>query len=60
MRSAIQCSCDRIVVEVKGFPSNDSSLFRVIGQYVVQDIVDVWELSFPELRPAEIPRASLT
>ena len=29
MWSAIQCSCDRIVAEFRGFPSNGSRLFRV-------------------------------
>jgi len=50
MRPAIQCSCDSIVVEFRGFPSNDNCLFRVIGKYVVQGKVDVWESPIPGLQ----------
>jgi len=49
MRSTIQCSCDRIVVEFRSFPSNGGRLFGVIRRDVVQCIVDVWESPIPEL-----------
>jgi len=49
MWSAIQYSCDRIVVEFKGFPFNGSRLFRVIRQNVAQCVVDIRESPIPEL-----------
>jgi len=49
MRSAIQCSCDRIVVEFRRFPSNGGCFFEVIRKDVVQWIVDVRESPIPEL-----------
>ena len=49
MRSVIHCSCDRIVVEFRSFPSNGSRLFKVIRQNVVQCVVDVRESPIPEL-----------
>jgi len=48
MRSAIQCSRDRIIVEFGGFPSNGSCFFGIIRQDVVQGIVDVRESSILE------------
>ena len=41
MRSAIQCFCNRVVVESRGFPSNGSYLLGVIRQYAIQDEVNI-------------------
>jgi len=49
MRSAVQCSRDRIIVECRGFPSNGSCLFGVIRKDAIQCIVDVRESPIPEL-----------
>jgi len=49
MRSVIQCSYDRIVVEFRGFLSNGSRIFGVIRRDDVQCIVDVRESPVPEL-----------
>jgi len=49
MRSAIQCSRDRIIVEFRGIPSNGSRLFWILRQDVIQCIVDVWESPNPRL-----------
>jgi len=49
MRSAIQCSRDRIIIEFGGFPSNGSRFFRIIRQDAIQGIVDVRESPIPKL-----------
>jgi len=41
MRSAVQCPCDRIVVEFRGIPSNGSRLFGVLRKDAAQCIVNV-------------------
>ena len=43
MRSVIQCSRDRIIVEFGGFPFNGSRLFGILRQDVIQYIVNVRE-----------------
>ena len=49
MRSVIQCSCNRVIVESRGFSLNGNRLFRVIRKYTVQGIVDVWKSPIPEI-----------
>ena len=59
MRSVIQCSRDRIIVEFGGFPSNSSRFFGIIRQDVIQGIVDVRESPIPRLWPVDVSRGSL-
>jgi len=60
MRSTIQCSCDRIVVKFRGFSSNRSHFFRVIGRMPHNAWLIYKNRQFLSSRPAEVSRASFT